>query len=298
MKVNSIFMMLLGLGLLGAACSSNLDSVNTSANNSGAENEASVAESHPETEASTTVAAVSKSGWWQPALGLSWQWQLDGKIDFSLEVDVFDIDLFDTSAAQVAALQARGIRVICYISVGSWEDWRPDAELFPESLLGNDYDGWPGERWLDIRQIDLLAPIMRARLDECQNKGFDAIEPDNMDGYQNDTGFALRYADQLAYNLWLADEAHKRGLAIGLKNDTEQIGDLIRQYDFAMTEDCFDQGWCEEVSPFIESGKAVFAAEYSDSGISLEQYCPQAQSMMISAIYKNRDLDAFVEYCE
>ena len=31
-------------------------------------------------------------------------------------------------------------------------------------------------------------------------------------------GFPLTYQDQLQYALWLADEAHKRGLAIGVKN--------------------------------------------------------------------------------
>jgi hypothetical protein len=55
-------------------------------------------------------------------------------------------------------------------------------------VIGNDYEGWPGEKWLDIRQIDQLAPIMRARLDACRAKGFDGIEPDNIDEYTNDTG--------------------------------------------------------------------------------------------------------------
>ena len=45
---------------------------------------------------------------------------------------------------------------------------------------------------MDIRRIDLLAPVMDARLDQCASKGFDGIEPDNIDGYTNDTGFPLR----------------------------------------------------------------------------------------------------------
>jgi hypothetical protein len=229
---------------------------------------------------------------WQPKPGTTWQWQLTGLVDTSIEAQVYDIDLIDVSAELVTGLHAQGRKVICYISVGSWEDWRPDAGQFPREVLGRDYEGWEGEKWLDIRRIDLLAPILRARFDLCKEKGFDAIEPDNIDGYTNTTGFPLTYADQLNFNLWLANEAHERGLAIGLKNDSDQGNDLLSYFDFAITEDCFDQGWCEQVLPFIQAGKAVFAAEYTDTGIELEDFCEQAQQWGISVILKNRDLDA------
>ncbi|MEJ2209917.1 MAG: endo alpha-1,4 polygalactosaminidase [Anaerolineae bacterium] len=236
-----------------------------------------------------------------PAVGTPWQWQLTGlPIDLAAEAEMYDIDLFDNEAGTIAALHARGRFVVCYLSAGSWEDWRPDADLFPALVLGNDYEGWPGERWLDIRRIDLLAPIMRARLDLCRAKGFDGVEPDNVDGYSNDTGFALTYEDQLAYNRWLADEAHARGLSIGLKNDAEQAGDLLADFDWALTEDCFAQGWCGEVAPFVEAGKAVFAAEYTDE-LTVKRFlkgvCPQAEAIGFSAILKDRDLDAWRQDC-
>ena len=167
----------------------------------------------------------------------------------------------------------------------------------PTEVLGKEYQGWPGEKWLDIRQIDLLAPILRARLDDCAAKGFVGVEPDNIDAYTNKTGFPLSYADQLAFNIWLAEEAHLRGLSIGLKNDSEQVLDLLPFFDWAMTEDCFDQGWCEEMLPFIEAGKPVFAAEYTDTGFVLADICPLAREMGFSLILKNRKLDAFRETC-
>ena len=235
--------------------------------------------------------------WWQPGVDTTWQWQLGGVIDQSFDVDMYDVDMFETDASVVQALQDQGSAVICYISVGSWEDWRPDINQFPAEVIGNDYWGWPGEKWLDIRQIDLLAPIMRARLDECAAKGFDGIEPDNMDGYTNDTGFPLTYQDQLTFNIWLAEEAHKRGLSIGLKNDEGQVNDLLPYFDWAMTEDCFADDWCEEMFPFIEANKPVFAAEYTDMDISLEDFCPQAEAWNFSVILKNRDLDEYLEIC-
>jgi hypothetical protein len=246
-------------------------------------------------------ATSAPSSWWRPSVNTTWQWQLsDLPIDQSFAVDMYDIDMFDNDASTVAALRAQGRTVVCYISVGSWEDWRPDAADFPSSVLGNDYQGWPGEKWLDVRQIDLLAPIMRARFDQCQAKGFDGIEPDNVDGYTNDTGFPLSYQDQLDYNIWLANEAHARGLSIGLKNDDEQASDLLLYFDWAMTEDCFADDWCSEMMPFTSSGKAVLAAEYTDMMTEskfLDTVCPQAQVLQFSVILKNRDLDAWRQAC-
>ena len=159
--------------------------------------------------------------WWQPDVDTTWQWQLGGPIDTSIDAEMYDLDLFETDASVVRALKDQGRAVICYISVGSWEDWRPDADKFPAEVIGKNYSGWPGEKWLDIRQIDQLAPILGARLDMCAAKGFAGVEPDNIDAYTNNTGFPLTFADQLAFNTWLADEAHARGLSIGLKNDSE-----------------------------------------------------------------------------
>lgn len=244
------------------------------------------------------VGQNSTAGIWHPAVGTSWQWDLsDPPIDLSFDVDVYDIDLFENDANTIANLHAQGKKVICYISVGSWEDWRPDKDQFPPEVIGNDYEGWAGEKWLDIRQIDSLAPILQARLDQCKEKGFDAVEPDNIDSYTNDTGFSLTEEDQLRFNIWLAEEAHKRGLSIGLKNDPDQAAELQPHFDWALTEDCFAGEWCEQMLPFIEAGKAVFAAEYTDTGISLDEICPQAEELGFSLILKNRDLDAYRATC-
>jgi hypothetical protein len=245
-----------------------------------------------------TAVAAPNGDLWLPAPGTTWQWQLDElPLDTTVDVDVYDIDLFETAPSLVADLHADGRFAICYISVGSWEEWRPDASAFPEAVIGSAYDGWEGERWLDIRAIDALAHVMLPRLDMCRDKGFDGVEPDNIDGYDNETGFDLTYDDQLRFNRWLADEAHARGLSIGLKNDADQVDDLLGHFDWALTEDCFDEGWCGDVSAFVESGRAVFAAEYTDTGITLDSICAAAGPLRIDAILKNRELDRFVEAC-
>lgn len=255
----------------------------------------------PQPAATPTDAAhptpTSPSGWWQPKPGLTWQWQInDLDVNTSIPAEVYDIDLY-VDQAVIDALHARGVKVICYISVGSWEAWRPDAGQFPPEALGNDYEGWPGEKWLDIRQIDQLAPILRARFDLCQARGFDAIEPDNMQIYDNDTGFPLTYADQLKFALWLAEEAHARGLAIGQKNAADQTGELVGVYDFAITEDAFYDNWAEDMRPYVRAEKPVFAAEYTDLDGDFAAFCQQSKQLGFSTILKNRELDAWIQTC-
>ena len=249
----------------------------------------------PETVAPTAPPA----NLWQPSPAATWQIQFVGEpINTDYDVDIYFLDLFDTSAELVAGLHQRGRRAVCYISAGSWEDWRPDAADFPEAVLGAHYEGWPGERWLNIRALDPLAPIMEARLDLCAAKGFDGVDPDNLDGFTNATGFPLSQADTLAYARWLAAAAHARGLAIGLKNATELAETLAADFDWMLTESCFTQGWCAETAPFLNAGKPVFAIEYGDEGMVLDDFCVQAADLSIRAILKEWNLGEWVEFCE
>jgi endo-alpha-1,4-polygalactosaminidase (GH114 family) len=218
-------------------------------------------------------------------------------LELSVDADVFSLDLFETSPEQIESLHTKGAKVVCYLNGGAWEDWRPDSGDFPDSVLGADYAGWPGEHWLDIRQIETLFSIITARLDLCAQKGFDGVDSDNLDGYSNTTGFPLTAEDQLAYNRWLAAEAHQRGLAIGLKNDPEQATALVDDFDWVTSESCFAEGWCDLLNPFIEAGKPVFDIEYTDNGMQPNSFCNQAIDLSIDAILKHRNLDAWRMTC-
>jgi hypothetical protein len=231
---------------------------------------------------------------WKPPLVSSWQIQYAGTIDTSLNVDVYNLDAFETKASVINNLHSRGIHVMCYFSAGSWENWRPDKDQFPPEVLGKTLDGWPDERWLDIRRLDILGPIMKARMDLCQSKGFDGIDPDNIDGYTNDTCFPLTYQDQLEYNIFLANAAHARGLSIGLKNDIDQIPDLVSYFDWQLNEQCFQYKECNTLLPFIAAGKPVFNIEYS---LATSQFCPQANAMNFNSLKKHLSLDAYRVPC-
>jgi hypothetical protein len=237
----------------------------------------------------TVVAAGSAEARWKPSIGTPWQWQLDGQLDLSVQATLYDVDGFETSAHQVARLHALGRRVVCYVNAGAWERWRRDKDAFPASVLGRPLDGWPGERWLDIRKVGVLRPIMRARIRMCARKGFDAVEPDNVEGYANRSGFWLTAAQQLRYNRWFAHAAHRAGLSVALKNDLGQARTLLPSFDFAIVEECFQYRECREAVPFVESGKAVLEAEYE---LRRSAFCARADDLGFSAMRKRLSLRA------
>ncbi|MFI5915378.1 endo alpha-1,4 polygalactosaminidase [Dactylosporangium sp. NPDC051541] len=235
--------------------------------------------------------ADAASSWWKPTVGLSWQMQFSGKLDTSIDAQVYDIDGADSTSAQVAALHRAGRKVVCYVDAGSYENWRADAAKFPAAVRGKALDGWAGEQWLDVRNWTALQPILSARFRDCKAKGFDAVDPDNMDGYANDSGFPLTAADQLTFNRRVADLAHGLGLAVGLKNDLEQVKALQPAFDFAVNESCSQYKECGLLAPFIAAGKPVFHVEYSAAR------CPTPAALKFSNIRKKLALDAFRAAC-
>lgn len=213
---------------------------------------------------------------------------MTGTVDTSFDVDMYDIDLFDTPTATINKLKQMGRVVICYFSGGSWEDWRDDADDFPAAVRGNTLSGWPDEKWLDIRS-STIKPLMEARLDVAVSKGCDGVEPDNMDGYTHSTGFGITPANQIAYNKWMAGAAHARGLSVGLKNDVDQVGSLVGDYDWALNEQCFQYSECSKLDPFVAAGKAVFGVEYQGTPAT---FCPQLNKRQFSWLKKDLDVKA------
>ncbi len=234
---------------------------------------------------------VVNGSWYRPTASTDWQWQLVETVNTEYAVEVYDIDLYNVPEAEIAALQGQGRKVICYFSAGSFEPFRPDSADFPEETIGKVLDGFEDENWLDIRQESVLA-IMRKRLDLAVDKGCDGVEPDNVDGYQNDTGFPLSDTDQLIFNKKLANEAHSRGLAVGLKNDLDQIPRLVPYFDFSVNEQCHEFSECEDLLPFVSADKPVWNAEYKQEFVDdPASICPTSRSLNLRTLILPLDLD-------
>ena len=240
----------------------------------------------------------ARSARWIPVAHSSYQIQYGGKLDLTVPASIYDVDYQDTTARQVAAIHARGRRAVCYVDVGTWERWRPDASQFPKGVLGKPDGGWPGERWLDIRQTSALEPIMTRRFQVCKQKHFDGVDPDNLDGYVNKTGFRLTYAQQLTYDAWVADEVHALGLTVAEKGDNNQVADLAKIYDFAVVEQCFAQGWCRQFRRYTDRNALVVDVEYHlTQNRFLTKTCPSDARYRETAILKRLELTAWIVTC-
>ncbi len=259
------------------------------------------------------IASNNSGDWYKPTPLTTFDWIL-GEDNLpsasSLDADVIDIDAFDSSSSYVSQLHNNGKKAIAYISVGSYENWRSDADRFPNSVKGNNYDGWAGEKYLDIRQIEVLRPIMHDRFVMAKNKGFDAIEPDNIDLHtysSSELGFHISSQDVINYCQMLSEEAHGLGLSIGQKNAADLSDDLVDVFDWALLEGVFNEGIDDndasvytDAHVYINNNKAVFATEYTDE-VSSSRFqnsvCPKASNLHYTAILKDRDLTAPTETC-
>ena len=232
-------------------------------------------------------------------VGDSWDIQFAEPFELDRAVTTIVLDPDTHGAETVAAMKARGVRVLCYVSVGALEDWRADAGAFPDHVVGKALPDWEGERYLDIRQQDVLLPIMAARFEACRAAGYDGIDPDNIDGFANDSGFDLSATDTVAYLAELAGVAHGMELIIGQKNAPELAGALAGTLDFVIAESCWQYGFCGDFAAYTEAGKPTFDIEYTDAGTDFTAACAGAKAKGISMILKDRELSGAVyEACE
>ena len=141
---------------------------------------------------------------------------------------------------------------------------------------------------------------MAARIDLAVQKGCDAVEPENVDGYANATGISLNAANQLDYNRFLAQQAHQRNLAVGLMNDLDQAASLVDDFDFAVNEECHEYDECNALIVFIGAGKPVFNAEYASQFVNnasaRQSLCADALANDFRTLVLPLDLDDSFRY--
>lgn len=220
------------------------------------------------------------------------QYQLDGTPK-NYKVSWVFLDLFDTSASTISKFKQQNKKVICYFSAGTYENWRSDKGRFPSSVRGRSVDGWAGEQWLNVNSGTVLS-IMKSRLDMAKNKGCSGVDPDNVDGFDNSTGFSISKNNSISYLKALAREAQSRGLLIGLKNSAEIASSLSGTMNFAVVEECFEYNECGSYSSFVSKKKPVFIIEYSSGSRSM---CNKADNLGMNLAFFDLDLDGKMKAC-
>ncbi|TLD35603.1 H(+)/Cl(-) exchange transporter 3 [Venturia nashicola] len=210
---------------------------------------------------------------WQPLQTDKIQYILDRRVvkldpDAPLvpDADIWDVDLFDTPKETFDILHGKGKRVMCYFSGGGSESWRADFKEVKKSDMGDDMPKWPGEKYLNLKSPTVWK-FMQKRIKMAYDKGCDAIDPDNVDPFNDDFGrgggFKLTKEDSVDFLTKMAAEAKRYGMSVGLKNAEDILPNVTSVIQFAVNEECstYELG-CKQYEPFLKTGKPVFHYEY------------------------------------
>ncbi|WP_405689795.1 endo alpha-1,4 polygalactosaminidase [Streptomyces sp. NBC_01185] len=209
-----------------------------------------------------------------PTAGMGFDYQIGGAYTPPDGVRAVSRDREDEPAA--------GLYNVCYVNAFQtqpgalewWQDAHPD-------LLLRDEDGKPiiDEGWDEVL-LDTSTPAKRTRLaeivgewiDGCEESGFQAVEPDNLDSFERSKG-RLTAAHNAAFATALAERAHGDGLAIGQKNTTDLLDrHTAIGFDFAVAEECAQFDECGAYTEAYDD--RVLAIEYEGEGdVSFDEAC-------------------------
>ncbi len=241
---------------------------------------------------SLPAASAGASGWWAPPLGNQpWQWELSHPLRLTNARDmgtndrllngalapapvIYDIDGIINPASTIASLHATGKHVVCYIEVGAAGNYYSAADegisttyfaqLQSAGEFGSQVPGYP-EYYLDIESPTTLSIIEAMIRQQCAAKGFDAVETDIDEEYDDPSGFSLTKADEEQYMTTLATYMHSLGLGWWIKNPDDTgdtyATDMEPLADAVLTEQCNQFKSCGLLSAYV-GHKAVFNAEY------------------------------------
>ncbi len=245
-----------------------------------------------------------------PTGKVSWDWQIgagsDSGVVVPAGVTLMDVDGFDISASKVAEMKQKGIYTVCYLDVGSYEGGnskRPDWARYTDALKLYPDPNWPDEIFLDITEVfkpnSVLAGILRDRFKMCKDKGFDAVEPDNLQNDENIPGGIITKQQQIDFNGWVADTVHQYGLAVFQKNGPDNILKIdktgkmmVEKFDGILNEQCqeYTKGNSDECSPLAEYtklGKLALNVEYkADTNLD----CPLFNGLQVNPLKKDKKL--------
>lgn len=235
-----------------------------------------------------------------PAGKLKWDWQIGASSDSNIiapaGAKLMDVDLFTASTAKVSALKQAGAYTVCYLNAGSWQPGLPDSGQYPAALKIQKDPDWPEEWFLDVRDVfkpdSALATILRNRLALCKSKGFQAVEPDNLQNDENVKGGIITTQNQIDFNGWFADEAHKAGLAVFQKNGPDKVllkdrtgKMMVEKFDGILNEECQQYNECAPLAEYVKRGKLALNVEYSS-----KLNCTTSDKLNINSIQKDLGL--------
>ena len=212
-----------------------------------------------------------------PGVDVTWQAKLTGAVDIEEDAELFYLDAELQDPADLATLHAEGRHYLCYLSAGSLEEFRDDAQEFPEEVIGKPLTSFPDERWLDVR-APVVRELMARRIEALAGAGCDGVPPSSLAVHVADSGFALTVDDTLDYARWFAERIHAAGMSAGLTGPAALTSELWPTFDFGLAIGCLDGTRCAEFAVFGQAGKPVLHLELGDED-SAVRICKDAEAL-------------------
>eukprot|EP00834_Sanchytrium_tribonematis_P001924 NODE_51_length_31136_cov_0.357670.p12 type:complete len:290 gc:universal NODE_51_length_31136_cov_0.357670:18418-17549(-) len=224
--------------------------------------------------------------WFKPDTGASYYHQETGDIKMDEDVSIYSIPLF--SGELIKQLQSKGKKVLCQYSVGVWRQGQPALD---KKYMGNEIQS--NVFALNVKE-DAVKNYVSQFIQKAEDFGCDGFEPLDMNVYSRDNGLDITLDDQFSYSKWLADQAHSKGLFIGMYNAVLQLA-AIDSFDYAVAINCFMTNNCVNYSQVISKAKPVFDMETT---LKTDAFCEKANSLNFYAITKPSDFGPGAEYCK
>lgn len=217
-----------------------------------------------------------------PPAGVRWLAQLDGAVDIQQKADLLYLDAEQQNPNDLAVLRAQGRPYLCYLSAGSVESFRDDAQEFPASAVGNALANFPREHWLDVRD-SAVRDLMAKRVTKLAASGCAGIPPSSLAVHAADTGFDLSVTDALDYARWLAERIHAAGMSAGLTGPAALTNELWPTFDFALAISCVNGSGCSEYAAFRSAKKTVLYLEVGEE-TDAPRLCNAAKALGFDAL--------------
>ena len=197
-----------------------------------------------------------------------------------------------------------GVYSICYINafqaqtegVSEWVERNPDLLLRTAGGSTVEDEDW-GEPLLDISTTgkrERLAEIVGRWMGQCADRGYRAVELDNLDSWTRSSGL-LKKSNAVDYATLLVERAHGHGLAAAQKNAAELSDhDIARVgFDLAIAEECQMYSWgrlteCDRYMSVY--GDHMIEIEYADNGNTAFTEACRARGDRISVLFRDRDV--------
>jgi hypothetical protein len=228
----------------------------------------------------------------------TWDWQQNEPYEFGRKLDVFvTTPGRDTRTGVVRMSMINKTKVVCPVSVGTVASTDFFANMYPPQVVGNAVEGRAETHYLDIRNMNAILLLVGKRFNKCQAEQHSVILATDLDSHLVDGDFDISAEDVVAYATALAKIAHDLDMEIVQKDVPDLTPQLVDIFDFALTESCYQDGWCGDMQPYLNAGKIVLDAEYNDRPINWAEACEYAANNGISMILKDRDLTADLQTC-